>query len=662
MDEVTTLLAEDARNKRLIAALRGAMQRVVRALSGRPTSVRLSGIDGVGFTDGEDIYLGHERMMDNLRTYKGEEGVAFTVLSIKGLIYHELGHILYTPRTTEDYVRGWKLNAPQFDAFNILEDQRLETLFSATFPLAAEYFKATVYRYMATSDPSEMAQIYPLIYGRKFLPKELRMSSRALFVKKYGIAAAEAIEDVIEQYVEVTFPGHSLKAVQLIRLFCQILLNNSVQPPNITESAPNSSLVNGQLSPSAQAKAKEAFAQEQHEEDEGEGAADGSDSATAKPADTGTEDAEDGESGSKPEGDEGNLDEGNDDSEACDAPAGSDADGEDQDGTAGTATGQGPDDDQVGDGEVGTESSDGIGTSGKSADELINDAVAALQDMLDEDSGSSVAKDIASITKNVIESSADAKNFNAPPYKEGDLLKPSPATLTALRKTTMELKKLKLELEPERLHRQTSGRVNMQRAMAADDHEVDVFDFWDDASEETGGVEAVILLDLSGSMGGVSQQTSEMMWMLKRAFESIDARTTVLGFGSDAYALIRGDDKVNRSLYRLYRAADPATFASAALTGAHGILKSSRKANRLLVTITDGGFADSQQSLEVAENIGLLPGTTTALVLIDQRSTGGDPNRGHHLAVEIGRNDIQSIVPMAVEMVKQAMRTAIMQK
>ena len=56
-----------------------------------------------------------------------------SVANLRGLNFHELSHILYTPRQGSEIVT-WVKENDLFKAFNALEDQRIETLFTSRFP------------------------------------------------------------------------------------------------------------------------------------------------------------------------------------------------------------------------------------------------------------------------------------------------------------------------------------------------------------------------------------------------------------------------------------------------------------------------------------------------------------------------------------------------
>lgn len=664
------------RNVRIASAIRQTMERVARALAGRPLKVIWHHADRFpGYTDGTDIYLSEPLVHKNLNKYADEEGIARTVLSFKGLVYHELGHILFTPRSNEGYVRQWNLDSQQFTSFNALEDQRLETLFAATYPPASEYFTATVARYMTISKSSDLKAVYPLIYGRKFLPPQLIQASREHFAAHYGNMVTETLEEVIDDYLEVTYPRDALKAYSLIKRFTLIFTNNQIDQPTFGEGVmgdDHRSFNQGEANKQAQSVALNELKEkdsEDKDDDLAKAKKKSEDKDGDKPSDADGDDAEDGGEAD----DQGQQDGATSDADDGDADgAGGDDDGEAGDGNtdddANSAGGNGEDSkedasksgDNSGDSESTALGDGGVGSKRVTTEELRGVAAEVLSELLDEESGSFVAADVAAMSKAVLNSAEDVSNFTGGHYGTSDptLQEPSVATLQVARKITKEIKKLKLELEPERKHRQMAGRINPRRAMTADDHEVDVFDLWDDSDEESGGVEAVILVDLSGSMGSVSRQLSESLWVMKRAFDTIDARTTVLGFGADTYNLYPGREKAHKAKYRLYYASDPSTFALEALRAANGVLRSSKLKNRVLVTITDGSWNDSSESVRVAEAISQLPGTTTMFVGLGQYVQEGE-TRGHRFGVHLATDQIGELAPMVGGLVQNIMRKAV---
>ena len=116
----------------------------------------------------------------------GELNDARTIASIKGLSFHELSHILYTPRRGSDLVQE-VTERGLFASFNALEDMRIEMLTIGKFPSIINWFNAMIAKYILET-PEAMEKVYPLLRGRRYLPVELRREARARFHRQDQIA------------------------------------------------------------------------------------------------------------------------------------------------------------------------------------------------------------------------------------------------------------------------------------------------------------------------------------------------------------------------------------------------------------------------------------------------------------------------------------------
>jgi len=110
---------------------------------------------------------------------------------LKGLNYHEIAHILYSPTF------GYDLNETERKVANMLEDQRIELLFIQRFPNAYRYFANNVIRL-------SHGLRYVNVYGRRFfLPRELISLYRKLAIEQEGYTEREIslIEELIDKYL-----------------------------------------------------------------------------------------------------------------------------------------------------------------------------------------------------------------------------------------------------------------------------------------------------------------------------------------------------------------------------------------------------------------------------------------------------------------------------
>lgn len=157
-----------------------------------------------------------------------EAQVVNLVHTVKGFTYHEGGHIMWS--TPPDYlcslagcnkgndhcingslikpyldphvassVIGKSISGTMFhQAWNILEDQRMESAMVVVSPVMARYFATLVAKYIY--DPGKEEIAWPWIVGRTYLPRELRQMLRNAAEKHKCAKLIPDIEDVVMTY------------------------------------------------------------------------------------------------------------------------------------------------------------------------------------------------------------------------------------------------------------------------------------------------------------------------------------------------------------------------------------------------------------------------------------------------------------------------------
>ncbi|MFM7872082.1 MAG: hypothetical protein ACKPBG_10420, partial [Actinomycetota bacterium] len=121
---------------------------------------------------------------------------------VKGLIYHEMGHLLFSvplagvieaattqgtrnPGTTgESATDGLAAEDKQLLAnwaYSILDDQRMESALTAQSPIMGRYLTAVVEQIIVTraDDDTRLGSLWPFLCGRSYLPNEQRTSLRS---------------------------------------------------------------------------------------------------------------------------------------------------------------------------------------------------------------------------------------------------------------------------------------------------------------------------------------------------------------------------------------------------------------------------------------------------------------------------------------------------
>jgi hypothetical protein len=155
-----------------------------------------------------------------------------TVRSLHGLNYHELAHLLFTPRigtalgkwVMEKVSKTIKVDSHRYNhetqqrepfsydyaveelaeprrltAFNILEDSRAERLLTIKYPSVKPFLTVLISDYII-EQPEQLGEAFYLLAGRMYLDRELRALSARLYADKYGEDRARAIYEVMAEY------------------------------------------------------------------------------------------------------------------------------------------------------------------------------------------------------------------------------------------------------------------------------------------------------------------------------------------------------------------------------------------------------------------------------------------------------------------------------
>jgi Mg-chelatase subunit ChlD len=589
----------------------------------------------------------------------GDLTTPMQVASFKGLQVHELCHILFTPRNGSAIVR-WVQGEGYWRYFNMLEDQRIETLWTAIYPSTTPWLKATIYQYLL-SDSADWTMQYALVAGRKFVNPRIRRTLRDMFVRQDLVGELKSIIDTYRTLV-FTNPADVETAKPLIKRYAEIMGEVGVtpEPPTGGEGGEGETPEGGcqigtcsggeyeptptgrPLKRSEQEKAKDkAQNAPVTDEDDVEPLEDKDDAdLTDDDFDFGDDDFDD--SGDDTEG----SDSGDDETDGDDTDGGSgDDSGDDEDDTEGDDSGEGEGEpitehegETEGEGEgEGTEGDDdsdtetegetegeptdpdnvgGTGTgAGKedapasppvSAQDLLKDALDNLLDIY----GEQLADDIARISGELqlVGNRAEAPR---------DANWTTGSTTAEARKGAYEfgraLEQLKVQYDPNWETEVEAGRLNIDRFMQEDVDLSEAFDRWDMGREDAVDIECVILLDKSGSMGSQIGMAYQSMWGIKSALDKVDASCTVLTFGSNAEVLYHATDKATNDLRN--GGVGGGTDPLHALKYAQDVLANSARAVKLAIFITDGEWSKAEQCDEVIKTL-REGGVLTALAYI----------------------------------------------
>ncbi len=390
---------------------------------------------------------------------------------------------------------------------------------------------------------------------------------------------------------------------------------------------------------------------------------------TADEAKSNGEDAADGK-GSGGDGDDsqaGGKSDGDSDDDDADADGGLDGDDEDGDGpgdedgdtgggmTAGKSSdeGEGDQSDEKGGGK-------GVGHGNAKAPRPVSDDDFAriLEDAKGEaDSSESVQEDAKSKQDVIVQGDREAPSrLDMSSYASVGV---SGELLAVTRKFGKELQRLRDEVDPGWHREKASGRLNVQRAMRGDDIDT-IFDQWDEGKTDAADVEAVVLLDYSGSMAAMMDEASKSMWAIKRSLEAINGKVTVIGYSDTAVLMYDAQSRVDRIHYKRFASAG-GTYPAPALEEAALILHKSSRKTKFLISITDGAWGGTRSVHEETIKRFNAAGVVTAMLYLiapyfadrpDQlkKVTGGINWQGH--TVRAAMLGAANLAPFAVDLVK----------
>ena len=466
-----------------------------------------------------------------------------SLTQVNGLNFHELAHHLYTPRRGTTFMK-WVVENNMMQAANMLEDQRIETLLVGRYPSIAPFLTATVARWLAAT-PNDAVGNYMLVRGRRYLPLEIREAFRDMYAQPELIPV---IADIVDQYRVLAFPRDYAKGQELIQRW-----NDEVLKP-LGFSPPKG--MNGctDRDPVGKGRPEPGKAQERDAQRGGGMGGKPESTNTNKPADNAPKTTQDA------------LDMAN---------SQPDKTSEDYEPNAPVA------------GSGHHESLGGIPDSVRNMLEDTIDDVLARKD---------VQADIKTKQKVIV--GGDGRHMDSVKMGRFNMTAVPSDAMAIYRKFARELERLRDECEPAWHKEEASGKLNVQRVIRG--CEIDeAFDRWDEGTDGV-DIEAVILVDRSGSMGGGNdREASVACWTIKRALESVGGLVTVYAFDDQTETAYRREEQANRTQFKFIYGSG-GTDPHAALLAAEQLLMSSRKKNKMLFIITDGVFDENKNDEIIA--------------------------------------------------------------
>lgn len=608
-------------------------------LAGQAVQCIASPVTKIACTDGEKVYFNPDVLNKafsgaNKNRLNVKSALA-TLSEIRGVNLHELAHIMFSPRANSvawNSVQKLQQEIDQSEecgkymgvkaqfVWNLLEDQRIESLFSSKYRNSVPYFQSTVTQLLLGDPNAKVELIHLWIHGRRYMPLDIRRQARELFQRHFGVSDYDlnTWEKVIDDYRTFVFPRDGRQLPNTIKIFMELWVKYIPQmfPDDWGTTGGNGRGGHGERREGSPDTSEQREAQEYREEaDEHFGSYDDD-----------NDDEESDESGDSVGGDSDDSDDDADDDAESNADGDSDGEGDSQ--TQGgarpsdsDATGKPNSSNDVGNGKSdsndaqttasgnvqGTHSGGGLNsgqgapttdtgnatkllkslenTLAQASDAVQNDSMETLKQVLHKVRG--VALD------NLLRGIEEPANMVPPTAKFRAI---SNALNTALRQ-------LRSDAEPMWERSVPTGRLNIDLVVKSEatDTDMDVFDRWVDSGDDAPRVEVVILLDQSGSMStsiptsestgyySVMHEASASVWAIKLACQQNEIPCTVIGYSEDEQTscLMTADTRVNPSSVGMYEAKNN-THPDTALRLAQTVFSRSDATHKILVSVSDG--------------------------------------------------------------------------
>ena len=540
-------VAEQERIRQKLERVTQYFAKVNSALSFRKVSVRVE-----NSPSSAPAYSTSNEVVFNSRLI-GELNTAKDIAMIRGADLHELSHILYSPRTGSTV---WQtcIENKWFDYFNVLEDQRIESLFTSAFPSTVDWFIAMRLKFFI-DDQELFVRSYPMIAGLRYIPAQVRKQSRALFPKQEIV---QELNDIISEYRTIIYPIDESRGLELIEQFANLLKDVDMGGGHGGGSGSGEGVTLVPAPAGTEGDVTVLVRQPLH----GDRPSEGIESSTSRPRSIPQQkrDRERMTKSNKPV-----IDLTNADVNIAPQPAPKSDHNSDQN----------------------DPSNDPSLSAGKDAGEIMQ----TILDQLLNDAG--ISKEINDMVR-VFGGLPSLKSNNSeiPNVAEYKSLNPDSITLEGSRSFGRELERVKSHYDPSWIKYESRGRLNAGRYIKGADLNV-VFDRFSEGNADATNIECVIALDVSGSMSGVKASSAyTAMWAIKRALDRIEASTTVITFSDEVHTLYRADETANNTIRDA--GTGGGTEADEAIKVATKILAESERSVKIFFAITDGEWSGDQ--------------------------------------------------------------------
>lgn len=475
-----------------------------------------------------------------------------SITSLHGLNYHEVAHAQFSPRGGSALGK-WIVESKNKRAYNILEDSRIERLMTAKYPSTRLFLEASVMDYILNGEVESWADCFILTTGRSYIDLDIRQMVADMFIAKYDKQTAIALAKIIHDFRSLTLADEA-RYKELVEQFAQYVGHDD-EPMKM--DIPNG----GHSDRDMQTKGRPAPKGEQKELQ-----------------------------GRGNDGDDENLD--------GDSPS-TEGDSDESSNAQNAKEGQGQGRGHVSAGAKPSEVNE----------ELRNKINKRIEEVLN---NQTVKHGTNEVRKAINGNGKQDSSLGNASYETETV---SMENRAIAQRFGAELERLRIENDPMWRLETPSGRLNVGRAMHTDINAIDrVFDRWE-LGNDNRDIEAVILVDNSGSMYGQIDRTLESAWVIKKALEDIDGRVTVYRFNDESRLLYSADDKASPSTYRTIKSTGN-TNPYSGLLEAERILMTSDKAIKMLFIVSDGEWNNQDSNDQIMSRINDIEGALTVSVFL----------------------------------------------
>ena len=580
--------------------------KIASIIAGRTVDIEWSADIPLAATDGKNLILSARWFSDCVVPGIVSRNAASTAEhwgSLKSMLFHEISHIMWSPRFNQKPLKEIRDDGERWRVWNILEDQRIESLFTTKYSPSIPFFTKMVADHILTSGNREGRKLAWLwIHGRKYLPETMRNEYRRVFenyLADIGVLARVTADDfasIIDSYRVLVFPTDSEAGLALVNKFYD-LLQIVFEASQMTEQTYNQEAHNWQNGHHMHNSGRTVpVAQSRKDRDEMV-----EDEAEAEPS-----------AGS----------------ESTESSSGSSAES-----ISGSSNSPLPSTDEM------------ARTDDRALDETI---------LASEYASDAVAEEGMEMVKSVARMAGDeegsyipnvANTYGAQYYPVDDWM---PA---ASKRLVQEMARVFADYEDGWVRNNSSGRLNMVDAMSARGSHFDVFDVWQETDDADLSFEVAILVDRSSSMQGIDQwNTAKAMWVIQRACEQLEIPVTIIGYDNEASMMATKSNRARHNEFMVLPA-QGGTYPVPALQWASSLMRNSHAKNRLIISLTDGQWSfdrgTSQPEYIVLDTLHR-QGVQSLLVTIDsgwtiEPSRVGNRYYGHKQWVNLTRERMRTL-------------------